>query len=134
LRASRPYLLVGGQWPLRPGKDAMTTRKARAAASAVVFILSMAGLARADVKPPVKMPLLQPATVGGTDLAPGADAVSWARAGGGKKVGGETTGKLAEREKPSSYGAIVTRRDGGKDVVSEILFESSKRVIVLQGS
>jgi hypothetical protein len=121
----------------------MTTRKARAAASAVVFILSMAGLARADVKPPVKMPLLQPATVGGTELAPGAYAISWTQTGAdvkvtfarGKKVVAETTGKLVEREKPSSYGAIVTRRDGaGKDVVSEILFESSKRAIVLQGS
>src|SRR5262249_54422134 len=125
-----------------PGKDAMTTRKVRAAASAVVFILSMAGLARGDVKPPVKMPLLQPATVGGTELAPGSYAISWTQTGAdvkvtfarGKKVVAETTGKLVEREKPSSYGAIVTRRDGGKDVVSEILFESSKRVIVLQGS
>jgi len=122
----------------------MATRKASAAASAVaVIVLATAGLLRADVKPPVRMPLLQPASVGGTDLAPGSYAISWTQTGAdvkvtfarGKKVVAESTGKLVEREKPSAYGAIITRRDGsGKDVVSEIQFESSKRVLVLQGS
>ena len=117
--------------------------KGRAVLSTVSLLLLAAGPALADLKPPVRMPLLQPAFVGGTPLPAGAYAVSWTKEGAdvkvrfaqGKKVVAEAPGKLVEREKVSAFGGIVTRRDGsGKDVVAEIRFESSKSVIVLQGS
>jgi hypothetical protein len=124
----------------------MIMRSGRLPVSAVAVLLvlaTIAGRAVADVKSPVRMPLLQAATVGGTELPAGSYAISWTKDGSdvkvtftrGKKVVAEAAGKLVAREKPSSFGGIVTRRDGsGKDVVAEILFESSKEVIVLQGS
>ncbi len=84
--------------------------------------------------------LFQSASLNGKTLEAGEYKVKWERNSAeadvtfsqGKKEITKVHGKFVERDQPSPYSAIVTKRNGdGTETITELRFEGKKEVLVL---
>lgn len=106
---------------------------------AVMIALTLTVSASADGgKTTIK--LFQSASLNGTTLAAGEYKVKWERHSveadvifsQGKKEITTVRGKFVEREQPSPYSAVVTKKNGdGTETITELRFEGKKEVLVL---